>query len=72
MAMALIGVGLILIDFVSLFLLVKPTSPDGGESANGTVILAWSGAISRDNLEKYVTPLLENLIWKQKLPGLEE
>jgi thiol-disulfide isomerase/thioredoxin len=26
----------------------------------GTVILAWSGATSRDNLEKYITPLLEN------------
>jgi peroxiredoxin len=27
---------------------------------HGMVILAWSGAISRDNLEKYITPLLEN------------
>jgi len=26
----------------------------------GTVILAWSGAINQDNLEKYVTPLLED------------
>ena len=26
---------------------------------NGTVILAWTGPISRDMLEKYVTPLLE-------------
>lgn len=25
----------------------------------GTVRLAWTGAISRDNLEKYVTPILE-------------
>ena len=26
----------------------------------GTVILAWSGTINQDNLEKYVTPLLED------------
>ena len=26
---------------------------------SGTVILAWSGAINQDNLEKYITPLLE-------------
>ena len=27
---------------------------------SGMVILAWSGAINQDNLEKYVTPLLED------------
>jgi cytochrome c biogenesis protein CcmG, thiol:disulfide interchange protein DsbE len=27
---------------------------------NGTVVLAWNGAITRAALEKYVTPLLEN------------
>jgi len=27
---------------------------------HGTVILAWSGAINQDNLEKYITPLLED------------
>lgn len=26
----------------------------------GTVILAWSGAINQDNLEKYVTPFIED------------
>jgi hypothetical protein len=26
---------------------------------SGTVRLAWTGAISREMLEKYVTPLLE-------------
>lgn len=27
---------------------------------DGTVVLAWNGAITRETLEKYVTPLLEN------------
>lgn len=27
---------------------------------HGMVILAWSGAINQDNLEKYVTPLLKD------------
>lgn len=27
---------------------------------HGTVILAWSGALTQDNLEKYITPHLEN------------
>jgi peroxiredoxin len=32
----------------------------------GTVRLAWSGAIDRENLEKYVTPMLEAALWTQK------
>lgn len=28
--------------------------------ASGTVVMAWNGAITREMLEKYVTPLLEN------------
>lgn len=32
----------------------------------GTVRLAWSGAIDRENLENYVTPLLEATNWTQK------
>jgi peroxiredoxin len=32
----------------------------------GTVRLAWSGAIDRDNLETYVTPMLEATNWTQK------
>ena len=33
---------------------------------DGTVRLAWNGAISLENLEKFVTPLLEDTQWMQK------
>ena len=36
---------------------------------NGNVVLAWTGPISQAMLEKYVTPLLEQLKWKQKSFG---
>ncbi len=33
---------------------------------SGTVRLVWIGAVDRDTLEAYVTPLLEEVLWMQK------
>jgi hypothetical protein len=33
---------------------------------SAAVRLAWKGEISREMLEKYVTPLVEEQLWMQK------